>query len=68
MRGKKAKLLRRKARELSKGMSERRLLAQKHTRTVIIDGKNEKYQALQVFNDPKTTRGTYLNLKRGQAA
>lgn len=68
MRGVKAKRLRKQARGLSVGMPRRRLIAKKHNKIVVIEGKPETYAALQIFNDPKTMRGIYLDLKKGRSA
>ncbi len=50
MNAKKAKALRRQARELTEGKPERRYL--RHNKTG------------EIINDPNTTRGTYRQLKR----
>lgn len=50
MNAKTAKALRRKAREQTEGLPERRYLGHKETR--------------QIINDPQTTRGYYRRMKK----
>jgi hypothetical protein len=69
MRAVKAKRLRQRARELSKGMPDRQLIvAREHKRKIIV-GKNS-YDVInrEAVNDPKSTRGIYRALKKGTAA
>lgn len=66
MRAVKCKRLRRLARNFSKGMPERELLAQKHPISVTLpNGERVTTVRWSAFNNPKTTRGIYLGLKRG---
>lgn len=65
MNDKKCKVLRKKAREETKGLPERQWLAKVHNRLVVIDGKDHKHQRAQAINDPNTTRGYYRRLKKG---
>jgi hypothetical protein len=68
MRAVKAKRLRRRARELSVGMPERQLLGKEHKRFYDRGKVRQHYIFLEVFNDPKSTRGIYRALKKGTAA
>lgn len=62
MRGKKAKRYRRQARDETKGKVERQLLARQHSK-----GSHGRVDiSNQAVNDPNSTRGVYLKLKRGQ--
>lgn len=65
MNAKKCKLLRRVARAHSIGMPKWELLAVKHVKTVIVQGKAEKYVCAQAINNPKSERGIYRALKKG---
>lgn len=69
MRAVKAKRLRRRARELSKGLPERQLLARKHNKVIVLpNNKPIQRLELEAYNDPKSTRGIYRALKQGKVA
>lgn len=69
MRGKKAKMLRKMARNASTGLPERKLLGKDRSHTVI-DAKSvtRHFRRIQAINDPKSTRGIYRFLKRQAGA
>lgn len=59
MNQKKAKAARRIARELSKGMPERKLVNAKHQ----IKSAKVNVMRMQAVNDPQSTRGIYRRIK-----
>jgi len=72
MRAKVAKALRRRARELSRGMPERQLLAHKSPRKIKVTnpdhpkfGETVDVTVQSAVNNPASTRGIYRRLKKG---
>lgn len=64
MNAKKCKALRRKAREETRGLPLRKLVAKKHEVTIMVEGKTKKVIRLQAINHPETERGVYRAMKK----